>query len=287
MSEVKLTSCGSQTAGFVVAGADHHALGIVLFEKIEDSLNCSVVGQDLMHLSSRVICVSGMVDPAAFNHDEEALVAVLSGGSESVEGSSSHLGQRRVNIINESAVNLKRNVCGREQAQKWQLYSVARLQGVEIITSGNVVPAILLGLLQEIFVVGSAATFSGVGQEVASSSTENEIDSSPERTIADELICDLVFHLASSCVTGKASGSGIGDASGDDQTGGVAGSLGSLHDRATRSEVGKDGDGAIVALHAAAERGGSSGTVGDERRATPGAALANEMIIENQCVTVR
>ena len=85
-------------------------------------------------MGSGIVIVAGVVDPASLNHEEEALVTVLGGIFESTKGSLCHFFERRVFVLDVSAVNLKRNVSRSEEAQQRKLDGRGKLEVVELAT---------------------------------------------------------------------------------------------------------------------------------------------------------
>lgn len=271
----------------MVAGADHKTFSVVLVKEVDDGLHGSVVSKDLVDLSSRVVVVASMIDSAAFNHEEEALVAVFGGIAQGAQGSLCHFLERWVLVVDVSAVNLEGDVGGSKKTEQRELDSRAEIEGVKVLARLDVVPTVLVCLVNQVSTIGSAASSGCVGQEMAPSSTENQVDVSSQRAITNELFGDLVFHGTGSDVRGKACRGSVGDARRDDKAGGVAGSLCGLHDAAARRVVGGDADGAVVRLVAAAKGRGSSSTVGDETAAAAGAAVSNKVLVQDQSVVPR
>ncbi|KAG7144715.1 hypothetical protein HYQ46_006542 [Verticillium longisporum] len=81
-------------------------------------------------------------------------------------------------------------------------------------------------------------------------------------------------------MAGEAGRRGVGDVGGHNQPCRIAGPLGSLENGAAGLVLGRDGDGAVVALLAARKGRGPSGAVGDERVGGARAAGAPEVLVE-------
>jgi hypothetical protein len=269
----------------VITGSDHETFRVVLFEEVDDSLHGSVIGKHLMDLSSRIVVVTSMVNSASLDHDEETLVTVLCSIAESTKSSLGHFFEGWVLVVNVSAIDFEGNVGGCEQSKQRKLDRRAEI--VKFLTGANIVPIVFIRLLNQIPAVGSAAASSGVGQKVASSSTKNQIDVSAQRTVANELLSNLIFHSAGSDMRDEACWSSVGDAGGDNESSGIASPLCSLHDTATGSVVGGDADSAVVGLVATAEGSGTSSTVRDKTIAASRATVSDQVLVQDQGMVPR
>jgi hypothetical protein len=238
-----------------------------------------------MNLSCRVVVVTSMVDSATLDHDEKALVTVLCSIFESTKSRLGHLFKRWVLVVDVPTINFERDVGGCEQSKQRKLDR--RSEVVEVFARANIVPIVFVGLFDQVSAVGSAASSSGVGQKVASSSTEDQIDVSAQRTVADELLGNLVLHSAGSNMRDKAGGSSVGDTGGDNESGSVAGPLGSLHDTTTGSVIRRDTDSAVIGLVTTAEGSGASSAVGDQTVAASGTTVSDQVLIQAQSMVPR
>ena len=63
-----------------------------------------------MHLGRRIVDVACVVDAAAFNHEEEALIAIGRGSLQGAEGGPGHLAEARIHIIHVATVQLKGHI---------------------------------------------------------------------------------------------------------------------------------------------------------------------------------
>jgi hypothetical protein len=66
-------------------------------DKVFHDLDGIVPGEDVVKVTDEIVCVTGVVDSGALDHDEEALLRVLGGELEGLESGGSHLGERRLN----------------------------------------------------------------------------------------------------------------------------------------------------------------------------------------------
>lgn len=219
---------GRQAPGLVVRRGDQDTRGVVLLEEVQDGGKGLVVRQDFVHLGSWVVPVAGVVDAGALDHDEEALVAVGGGLAEGLQRGASHLLQGRVHVVLVAAVDLEGDVGLGEKAQQRQLGVGAAVQRVKRPAVVQVVEAVLLGNLDQVAVVVAAAAVGRVGQEMAPTAAEQEVDDPAERVLADLLLGDAVLVLAQVDVRGEARRRGIGDPGRHDEPGLVASQMGSL-----------------------------------------------------------
>lgn len=228
--------------------------------------------------------MAGVIDSASLNHEEEAFVAVLGGVLESTKSSLCHFFQRRIVILDMSAVNLEGNVARSKETQQRKLHGRGNVEVVELATRTDVVPAVLVRLVDEVFAICSATARHVCGQEVASSSAQDQIDVSAQRSVSNELIGDLILHSTRSDVRSETGRRGIGDAGSDDKTGGISSPLGRLHDTAAWRVVRRNRDGTIVTLLSTAEGGGPGSAVGDKTVAATRAAVADDVFVQNKRV---
>lgn len=249
----------------MIAGGHQEGLCLAVLDKVGDELESLVVLEDFPNLCGGVVDVAGVVDPAALDHEEEALVAVLRGLFEGAQGRGGHLAQAGVDVAHVAAVNLKGDIVVGKEAELGERDLFAALEGVKARAVAGVGPAkLVLGLLDDVRVVESAAAVGAVGEEVAAATAEHDVDDAAEGTVADLLKGNVVVHGAGEDVAGEAGGCGVRDVGGDDEAGHEARTLGGLEDGAAGFVVGEDGDCAVVALFPAGEGGGAGGAVGDE-----------------------
>ncbi len=137
----------------------------------------------------------GMIDPAALNHKEEALVNILGRLLQRRQRRGRHLAQARIDIGHVPPINLERHVGSGEQSQRRQAHIPPQLQLIKPGAIPLVGPAVLLPRnVHHIHIIGPAAPLSPVGQEVAAPPAQNQIHAPPERPLADLLQGNLV-HL--------------------------------------------------------------------------------------------
>ena len=180
----------------MIAGCDKDSLSLALLDEIENGSESLVVLKNLVDLSGRIVDVTSMVNSTALNHDEEALVTLLSSFLEGAKSSLGHLAQRRVDIVVVSAVNLKGNIRWRKQSEERQLHVVATLQSVETGAIISVSPVVLLLCdLNDIRVVSSAAALCALGQVIAATTAKHEINCSTEDALSNLLKSDFIFHF--------------------------------------------------------------------------------------------
>jgi hypothetical protein len=267
-----------------VVGSRHHdCLGLLVLDEVEHAAEGPVVGKHLVHLRSGVVVVACVINARAFNHQEEALVTVAGRTAQRVHGSLGHLVQRGVLVVLVAAVDLVRDVAVGEEAQHGELDVGAKLQVAEGGAVGDVVEAVFAGEVHDVAVVGPAGeVLGGVGDEVAASAAEHQINDAAERVVTDHLLSDAVLLLAHVDVGGEAGRCGIGDACGDDEARHVAGLLRSLEHRPAGLVVGCDGDGAVVALLGAREGGCASSRVGDEAGRRAGTRLTDHVLVDDE-----
>lgn len=106
-----------------------------------------------MDLGCRIIVVTGMIDAAAFNHEEEALFTVARRPAESFECGLSHLVERGVDFVLISAIDLVGDIRVGEKGKHGKCQCLASSEVVECYTIRNVIKAILLGQSNDVFVV--------------------------------------------------------------------------------------------------------------------------------------
>jgi len=127
-----------------------------------------------------------------------------------------------------------------------------------------------------------------VWEEVAATTSKHQVDYTTERVcLANHLHGNIVLHLSPPDVTRKDSRRRIRDPSRNDKTSSVSHSLRGLHDTAARLEARQNGDGTIVALLSAAERGRTSSTVGHKRARTACPALPDQVLVDCQSMVER
>lgn len=241
-----------------------------------------------MDLSGWVVGVAGVVDPAALDHQEEALLAVLRSRTQGSHGCPGHLVKRRVDVVLVPSVDLVRNIRVGEEAKHRELHGAAQVEPVEIGAAVNVVEAkFLLRQRDNVLIVLATRAVGGVGQEVAAATAEHEVHDTAERVVTDHLLGNTVLLRAHVDVSSEAGGRGIGNARGDDQAGHVASLLGRLQHGAASRVVGQHGDGAVVALEAARESRGSSGRVRHQAARRAGPRLADKVAVQDQRVVPR
>lgn len=85
-----------------------------------------------------------MIDSTALDHEEEALVAVLSGFRQCFQRSRCHLAQAWINIGHVPAVDLKGHVVAGEQTKDRQRCIIAALEAVEACAVIIIRPPVLL-----------------------------------------------------------------------------------------------------------------------------------------------
>lgn len=276
---------GVKATGLVVAGGNEDGLRVGVVNKVEHSLEGLVVLEDFVDLSGGVVVVAGVIDPAALNHDEEALVTLFSRLLKGAQSRLSHLAKRREDVVMVSAINLKGNIGGREKAEHGELDFLATLEGIKASTVIGVSPVVLLlSNLGNVDIIGAAASLGGIGKEMASTTAKHQVDSASQDSFSNLLESNGVLEGTVQRMASKAGGGGVGDISGDDETGDVACPLGSLEDGATRLMAVQDSNGAVVALLGARKGGCASSTIGDQLAGGAGAAGAPEVLVENECV---
>ncbi len=274
-----------ETTGFVVARGHQDALGIGFLQEVQHNLEGPVVFQYFAHLRSRVIEMPCMIDPAALNHKEEALVTVLGRLLQRRQRRGCHLAQARIHIRHVSPINLKRHVGSGEQSQRRQAHIPPQPQLIKPGAITLVGPSVLLPRnAHHVHIIGPAAPLGPAGQEMAAPPAQDQIHGPPERALANLLQGDLVHLHPVVDVRGEARGGGVGHVGGDDQARLEAGALGGLEDGAARPVAGEHADGAVVALAAAREGGGAGGRVGHEGVGGPRARGAPEVAVEGEHV---
>lgn len=288
LGKKKHTPGRGETARLVVARGDQDAVRLRLLQKVQHDLERLVVLQHLHDLRGGVVDVAGVVDPAALNHEEEALVAVAGGLLERRQRRRGHLAQAGVHVRHVAAVDLEGHVAGGEQAQQRQRDVLPQRQVVEPLAIVRVRPPVLpLGDAHHVHIVGAAAALGRVPQEMAAAAAEDQVDGPPEHALADLLQGDLVHLQAVVDVGGEAGRGGVGDVGGDDEAGEVAGALGGLEHGAAGAVAGQHADGAVVALAGAREGGRAGGRVGHEAVGRPRARRAPEVLVQRQHVIHR
>ncbi|KAI6773699.1 hypothetical protein HG531_000548 [Fusarium graminearum] len=222
---------GSKATCFVITGCNENSLGLALLDEVEDSSEGLVVLKNLVDLSGGIIDVTSMVDSAALNHDEEALVALLSSLLKSTKSSLGHFAQRR--------------------SEERQLHIVAALESIKtspVISVGPVV--LLLCNLDHVGIVSSAAALRAARQVVASTTTKHQVDGSSEYTLSDLLKSNLIFHFTEHNVRVEAGWSRIlrrisllsaGEGSGTGSAVGDKGAIGASPARAPKMLVEGEG----------------------------------------------
>ena len=270
----------------MVTRGNKDALSFALLQEINNRLEGSIVLKNLVDVGGGVVVVSGMVDTATLDHEEETLVAVLSGLLEGTDGGRCHLVEARIDTVHVSAVDLEGNIAAGKETHKGEGNVLTAIETVKAEPVINVVPAVLLLCASdEIIVIKAAATIGRVGQEVAASTSEHEVNDSAKGTVTDLLGGNIIVHSTNDDMASEARRGSIGDVGGDNKTGSIAGAFGSLEHGAAGLVVRReDRDGAIVALLAAGEGSSSSSAVSNERVRRPSAAAAPEMLVENQGV---
>lgn len=61
----------------MITRADHDTWCLLGIEVLQDGRKGFVVGQNLVYLGHRIVCMTSMINPAPFHHQEEALIVVL------------------------------------------------------------------------------------------------------------------------------------------------------------------------------------------------------------------
>lgn len=154
----------------------------------------------------RVIDVCCMVYPAALDHQEKALVAVLGGLREGFQCSLCHLAQAWIDVGHVLAVNFKGHIGAGKKTQNRQGRILAALETVKacaVIIIGP--PVLLLGNPRNIYVVQPTAAVRRVWEEVAPSSAKYQVNDPPECALANLLESDFVLLLPDVDVAGEAS----------------------------------------------------------------------------------
>lgn len=159
----------------MVAGSDENAFDVVLIEEVEDAGEGGIVGKDFVDLSYGIVAVTGMVDPAAFDHEEESLVAVFGGRLKRCERGSCHLVKGWVDVVHVPPVNFVGDVGGGKEAQEGKLDARAEVQTIEAFAVADIAEAVLLGEVHDIAVIVAAGSVGGVGKEMAATSAEHEV----------------------------------------------------------------------------------------------------------------
>lgn len=274
-----------QATGFVVACGDEDTLGVGAFDEINNRLEGLVVLEHLADLGGRVVDVAGVVDAAALNHEEEALVAVLGGLLKRRQRRQRHLAEAGVHVGHVAAVDLKRHVTGGKQAKQRQRDVLAQFQGIKPgAVVGVRVPVLLLRNLGDIDVVQSAAAGRRIGEKVAPPAAKDQIDGVPQDALPNLLHRNLVLLRAVVDMRRKARGRRVGDVGRHHQARRVAGALGGLEHGAAGLVVGRHGNGRVVALEAARKGRGAGGRVGDEAVARQGPRGAPEVLVQDERV---
>ena len=237
----------------------------------------------------RVVDVRGMVDAAALNHEEEALVALLSRLLQGADGSGGHLAQARVHVVHVPAVQLERDVPARKETHQRQGHVLAAL---EVVESGPVVqvrpPVVLLGRADHVVVVLAAAASRRVGQEVAAAAPEHQIDDATKRPVANLLDGDVIVQGPQHDVASEACRGRVSEIRSDHQARHVARALGRLEHGAAGLVVGWEyRNGTVVALGPARKGRGARRAVRHQRVGRPRPAAAPEVAVERQGVVDR
>ncbi|TLD31013.1 hypothetical protein PspLS_02018 [Pyricularia sp. CBS 133598] len=252
----------------VVASGYQDAIVVAALQEVNDGLEGVVVLDHLADLSSRVVDVSSMINPAALDHEEEALLRVSRGLLQGAQRRLGHFAQAGVDIRLVPAINLKGNIGRGKEAKSREVDVVALPERVEPTAAVDVVPAMLFaGDLGDVDIVSTAAALGGVGQK---------------RALADLLSGDLIVLRTVVDVRCKAGRRRIGDVGGHNQSSGVPCALGSLKNCATGAVVGQCRDGAVVALEATGKCSGTGCRVGYEAVAGASAAGSPKVTVEGQ-----
>lgn len=272
----------------MIARGNQDGLSVRLLDEVKNRLEGLVVLKYLTDLSSRVIDVTGMVNSAALNHEEETLVAVLGSLIKRRKRRRSHLAQTGVHIRHVAAVDLEGNVRSRKQTQLRQRNVLAQSKGIETGAVINIVPSVLLlSELGNVDIILSAAARGALRQEVASAAAQHEINNATKRTMANLVQRNLIALHAMEDVSSEASRSGVRDIGSHHQASVVSSALGSLENGTAGLVIGEHRNSAIVALEAAREGRSAGSGVGHQAVARARAGGTPEVTVEGEGIVDR
>lgn len=224
-----------------------------------------------------------MVDSRAFDHEEEALVAVSCRVAERAHSRLGHLLERRVDVVLVPAVNLVRDVGVCEEAQHRQVDVRSALELVEARAVVRIAESLLLGQRNDVLVIRPTRILARrVGQEVTSTTTQHQIHHATKRVIAHQLLRNAILLLSHIHMRRKARRRRIRDPRRDHQARHVSRLLRRLEHRPTRLVVRRHRYRAIVALLSARERSRTRRGVCNQRRGRARARLPDKVLVDNE-----
>ena len=235
-----------QAARLMVRGDDHQRMSI-LQGKPDGGLHCLIEEQGLPNCAAGLVGVALPVDLAALDHEEKARFAVSGvrlDPAEQLNRLACELGETRFRRDGFQAFELK-------QAQH-----VGPAQRLHRFGCLDVFVAGVPGGREQVEVVFAAALRGGLGQEELLAPAEQDV-----HPVGDQLLGDLVLHLAALDVGGEAGGRRMADRGRHHQTRGHAFVLGGFEDRAIPLLLGAHSDHAVLGLDAAGQGGPRGGRV--------------------------
>lgn len=200
-------------------------------------------------------------------YDKEALLGILSSTLQRLQSGLGHFQQAWLNLG--VPINFVRHVACREQSHVRQLGSIcfSSLQGVKCLTGGKNVETRLLGIGQEVAVILTRRSGSGVrprlplscvedneasySPEHRQSTTQNQVRDPAQRLVSHNLLRNIRFQLAIVNMRRKAGRGGMCNPAGHNHTRRISGSLRGLEHRCARISVFVDSDSTVVGFDGA------------------------------------
>jgi hypothetical protein len=201
----------SQATTLVVSSGKELGVGVLGDEFLEVSHDL-VIHEDVVNVASGIIGVTGVVDAGSLDHDEVALLAVLSGVNEGLDSGLGHLEKRR--LLLRVAVELVGHVAAGEQTKERHRQDTLLKNLIKVRLVGGIGIAFLDGPVNQADVIRAATSGSSGNVHLATATHHNVHNGTEGVRVTNLLSSDLGLRVTEKNVGAVASRSGMGDTRG-------------------------------------------------------------------------